>query len=161
MPSLRNSPRIRSAPHKRLFLAISLINATVSAAIFGLGAVALDVYFQNSRASLAVPPQKCLWLDDEKRLFPGPNGSCQQHQEHPIGLLANRSFDLSAEDNERLSEECVFGHEFGLVSGKVSHGSQLERGGSWFCPVDEVVLDRLEAYVCQSFDEGEKAMHSV
>jgi hypothetical protein len=24
-----------------------------------------------------------------------------------------------------------------------------------------VMLDRLEAHVCQSFDEGEKAMHSV
>jgi hypothetical protein len=158
---LSNAPRIRSAPHKRLFLAISLINATVSAAIFGLGAVALDLYFQNSLNPWRCHRRSVVFLDDEKRSFPGPNGSCQKHQEHPIGLLENRSFDLSAEDDERLSEECVFGHEFGLVSGKVSHGSQPERGGSWFCPVDEVMLDRLEAHVCQSFDEGEKAMHSV
>jgi hypothetical protein len=108
-----------------------------------------------------MPPQKRLWLNDEQGLLPGPNHPRQKHQEHPIGLLENRSFDLSAKDDEFLAEECVFGHEFGLVSGKVSHGPQPERGGSWFCPVDEVVLDRLEAHVCQTFDEGEKAMHSV
>jgi len=48
-----------------LSLAISLINATVSAAIFGLGAAALDLYFQKSRASLAMPPEQRLWLDNE------------------------------------------------------------------------------------------------
>jgi len=112
-----------------------LINATVSAAIFGLGAVALDVYFQNSLNPWRGHRRSVVFPNDEKRLFAGPNGSCQKHQEHPIGLLENRSFDLSAEDHERLSEECVFGHEFGLVSGKVSHGSHPERGGSWFCPV--------------------------
>lgn len=41
---LSNSPRIRSAPHSRLSLAISLISATVSAAIFGLDTAALDLY---------------------------------------------------------------------------------------------------------------------
>jgi hypothetical protein len=45
-PSLSNSPRIRSAPHSRLSLAMSLINSTVSVEIFSLGVAALDVYFQ-------------------------------------------------------------------------------------------------------------------
>ncbi len=54
-PSLSHAPRIRSAPHRRLSRAISLSNATVSVAIFGLGAAALDWSFQKSRASLAVP----------------------------------------------------------------------------------------------------------
>ena len=48
MPSLSHSPRIRSAPQSRLLLAISLINATVSAGIFGLAEAALDLYFQYS-----------------------------------------------------------------------------------------------------------------
>jgi hypothetical protein len=47
-PSLRNSPRIRSAPHRRLLLAISLIKATVSGDILGLVEAALDLYFQYS-----------------------------------------------------------------------------------------------------------------
>jgi hypothetical protein len=138
-----------------------LIKATVSAESFGLEEAALDLSFQYS-----LNPWRCQrrsvsgWTSDV-RLLPGPNGSCQEHQEHPIGLLEDRSFDLPPKDNELLPEEGVFGHEFGRVSGKVSHGSQQERGGSWFCPVDEVVLDRLEAHVCQSFEEGEQAMHSV
>jgi len=48
MPSLRSSPRIRSAPHSRLSLAISLIKATVSEDILGVGAAALDLYFHKS-----------------------------------------------------------------------------------------------------------------
>src|SRR6266566_9241534 len=49
MPSLRNSPRIRSAPQSRFCAAISLIKVTVSAGIFGLEDAALDLYFQNRR----------------------------------------------------------------------------------------------------------------
>jgi hypothetical protein len=37
---------MRSAPHRRLLLAISLIKATVTAEIFGLAETALDWYFQ-------------------------------------------------------------------------------------------------------------------
>jgi len=48
MPSLRNSPRMRSAPHNRLSLAISSIKATVSAEILGVAEVALDLYLQKS-----------------------------------------------------------------------------------------------------------------
>src|SRR5258706_567504 len=49
MPSLSNSPRIRSAPQSRFCAAISLIKATVSADIFGLEDAALNLYFQNRR----------------------------------------------------------------------------------------------------------------
>ena len=49
MPSLSNSPRIRSAPQSRFCPAISMIKATVSAGIFGLEDAALDLYFQNRR----------------------------------------------------------------------------------------------------------------
>jgi len=45
---LEQFSRIRSAPHSRLSLAISLIKATVSGEIFGLESAALDLYFQYS-----------------------------------------------------------------------------------------------------------------
>src|SRR5215467_10489150 len=48
MPSFNNSPRMRSAPHRRLSLAISRIKATVSWEILGVGEGALDLYFQKS-----------------------------------------------------------------------------------------------------------------
>jgi hypothetical protein len=49
IPSLSNSPRMRSAPQSRLFLAISLINAIVSVATLGLAVLAFDLYLQKRR----------------------------------------------------------------------------------------------------------------
>ncbi len=46
MPTLSNSPRIRSAPHSRLSLAMALINSMVSAEILGVAELDLDLYFQ-------------------------------------------------------------------------------------------------------------------
>jgi hypothetical protein len=63
-PSLSNSPRIRSAPYSRLSLAISLINSTVSVEIFGLGAAALDVYFQYRFNPWRCQREPRLWLNE-------------------------------------------------------------------------------------------------
>jgi hypothetical protein len=71
-----------------------------------------------------MPAQDRLWLDDDQCLFPGPNQSREKHEEDPIPSGIDRSFDLSAQDNQLLSEERVFYHEFGLASGKVSQRPQ-------------------------------------
>ena len=160
-PSLSNSPRIRSAPHSRLSLAITLINSTVSVEIFGLGAAALDLYFQYSFNPWRCQREPRLWLNDEQRLLPGPYCSCQKDQEHPVGLLEDWSFDVSAEDDEWLAQKCIFCHEFGLASGKVCQRPSYESGIGWFGPVDEAVVERLKAHACQAHDEGENSMHSV
>jgi len=68
---------------------------------------------------------------------------------------------MSAQDNERLSQECVFCHEFGLASRKVDQRSQDKRGVGWFGPIDETVVERLKAKADQTRDEGENLMHSV
>jgi hypothetical protein len=47
-----------------------------------------------------MPAQKRLWLDEEKRLFPGPNHPGENHQEKSIGLQIDGVFDLSTEDDE-------------------------------------------------------------
>jgi hypothetical protein len=118
--------------------------------------------FPIESASLAMPAQKCLWLNDEQGLFPGPNGSCQKDQEHPVGPLEDRSFDVSAEDDQLLSEEGVFCHELGPASGKICDRSQQERGGGvWFGPVDEAMVKRLNVKSCQPFDEEKNPMHSL
>src|SRR6266516_2205637 len=44
--ALSNSPRMRSAPHSRLLVAISLIKEIVSGEIFGVAEAPLDLYFQ-------------------------------------------------------------------------------------------------------------------
>jgi hypothetical protein len=60
-----------------------------------------------------------------------------------------------------LPQEGVCCHELGLVSGEVSHGSHDERGGGWFGPVDETVVERLKAKASQTRDEGENPLHRV
>ena len=113
MPILSNSPRIRSAPQSRFCTAISLIKATVSAGIFGLEDAALDLYFQNRRASLAMPLEQRLWLGNEQGLFPGPNCPRQKNQEHPVRFGTGGSFHLSPDDDQLLTKKRVFLHLIG------------------------------------------------
>ena len=145
IPNLSNAPRIRSAPHSRLSLAISLMKATISADILDLRVAALDVYFQKSRKPWRCHRSNVVFLNDEEGLFPGSNHSCQKHQEHAVRFGTGRSFHVSAQDNERLSQECVFCHEFGLASRKVGQCSQDKSGVGRFGPVDETVVERLKA----------------
>jgi hypothetical protein len=108
-----------------------------------------------------MPPEQRLWLDNEQGLFPGPNRPRQKNQEHPVRFGTGRSFHLSPEDDKRLSKERVFCHEFGPASGKVCQRPQQERGGVWFCPADEAVVERPKTKACQSLDEGENPLHSA
>jgi hypothetical protein len=71
---------------KRFCAAISLSNATVSGDFCGWEEAAVDVSFQNRRASLPMPPQEPLWLDHEKRLFAGTRRSIFAH----VGRLTCR-----------------------------------------------------------------------
>ena len=50
-----------------------------------------------------MPPQQCVWLNDDERLFPCPNHPCQKDEEQPIRLRACRPFHLPLEDDELLS----------------------------------------------------------
>ena len=50
-----------------------------------------------------MPTQEGLRLDEEKRLFPGPNYAGQEHQEKPVRLLVCWWLDLPAQDDELLS----------------------------------------------------------
>jgi hypothetical protein len=93
--------------------------------------------------------------------FQVPARPCQNNQEHPIRIGTGRSFHLSPEDDQRLSQERVFCHEFGLASGKVCQRPQDKNGGGWFCPGDEAMVERLKTKACQPFDKGENPMHSV
>jgi hypothetical protein len=114
----------------------------------------------------AAHPRRCqreprLWLDNEQGLFPGPNSSCEQYQEQPISFGTGGSFDLSAEDNQRLSKERVFCHQFGLASGKVCQHPHHERGGGFrFGPVSEALMKQLKAKACHLYNEEKNPMHS-
>ena len=94
-------------------------------------------------------------------MFPVSSHLGQKHQEHPIRFGTGRSFHLSAEDNELLTEERVFCHKFGLASGKICQRPQHRRGGVRFCPGDEAVVERLKTKACQPPDTGENPKHSI
>jgi hypothetical protein len=152
---------MRSAPHRRLSLAICLIKSTVSWEILGVRKAARDLYFQKS-----LKPRRChreprLRLDNEQRLLPGASDPGQQHQEYAIRLGTGRSFHLSPKNNELLTQQCVFCDEFGLVSGKVSQRPQQQRGGVGFGPGDVAAVERLKAKTCHSRHEGQYPLHSV
>src|SRR5262249_19712598 len=137
MPSLSNSPRIRSAPQSRLSLAISLPQRYGLSGYFRLGRNCSRFVLPEKSKSLAMPPEQRLWLDNEQDLFPGLNRSREKNQKHAVRLGTGRLFHLSTENDQRLSQECVFCHEFGLASAKVSQHPQQERGGVRFGPGDE------------------------
>ncbi len=94
---------MRSAPQSRLFAAICLINVIISDESLGLLERAFDLRFQNKRKSSRCQREIRLWLDKEKRLFPGPNHPGENHHEKPIGLPVDGSFDLSTEDDQLVS----------------------------------------------------------
>ncbi len=107
-----------------------------------------------------MPTQERLWLDDEQRLLPCSYHPGQKHQEQPIRCGTDRSFHLPSENNELLTQECVFCHELGLATGLVCQCAQQERGGVRFGRGDEAVMERLKTKICQPRDEGENPLHS-
>jgi len=111
--------------------------------------------------ALAMPPQQCLWLDNDEGLFPALNYPCQKNQKHPVRFGTGGSFHLSTQDDQLLTQECVFYHELGLASGKVCQRPQQERGGVWCGPGDVAVLERLKAKTYQPLEKGENPMHSL
>ena len=103
---------MRSAPHKRLFSAIVLINATVSAGILGCLEAALDRSPPEPAERLTMPAEEGIGLHNEKRLFPVPDGSREYDQKQPIGPGTCWALHLTAEDDQLLAQQRVFGNEF-------------------------------------------------
>ena len=50
-----------------------------------------------------MPAKNSPRLDNEEGLFPGPNHPGKKHQEKPVHLPVDRSFDLSTKDHQLLS----------------------------------------------------------
>ena len=99
---------MHSAPQSRLLAAISLINLMVLCESLGLLERAFDVCFQNTRKSSRCQREIRLRLDDKERLFPGLNHTSEKNQEHSIYFPVNRSFDLSTQDNQLVSQQRIF-----------------------------------------------------
>ena len=136
---------MRSAPQSRLCTVISLIKLIVSGESLGFPACACDLRFQNIRKSSRWKPQQRLWLDKEKRLFPGPNHAGQKHQEKPVSLPADGLFDVSTKDDQLVSSQGVFREQFGFASGQIGECSEHKRDRSWFDPTRNTLLEGVKA----------------
>ena len=58
--------------------------------------------------ALTMPPQKCLWLNNDEGLFPGPHHACQKHQEYAVSPGTGRPFHLSTQDDHLLTRASRF-----------------------------------------------------
>jgi hypothetical protein len=152
---------MRSAPHSRLSLAISLPQRHGLSGYLWFGHTRSRFVLPEQAKSLAMPSEQRLWLDNEQGLFPGLNRPRQKNQEHPVRFATGGSFHLSAEDNELLAKKRVLCYEFGPAPGKVGQCQEQERGGVRFCPVDETVVEQLKTTTCQPLDEDENPTHNV
>jgi hypothetical protein len=136
---------MRSAPQSRLLVAISLMKLITSGESLGFLERAWDLCFGEQAKELTMPAQKRLWLDEEKRLFPGPNHSGQEHEEKSVRLAVNWLLDLPMEDDELLSQERVFRDQFRFPLNKVRECAEHKGGCRWFDPTQETFLERVKA----------------
>ncbi len=82
MPSFKSSPRIRSAPHSRFFVAISLIKLTVSGGDPAFDAPGPGSPTPEHSKPLAMPPQDGLGLHNGQGAAPrGQDGGCDEKAE--------------------------------------------------------------------------------
>ena len=106
-----------------------------------------------------MPAQSCLWLDDEERLFPGPNHSCQENEEQAIGFRAYWPFHLSPDDDEVLAQEGIFGDELGLASVKIGEGGERQGGPERFGPTSKARGECMQAANLQLLERGKNTSH--
>src|SRR5260370_15111220 len=98
--SLSNSPRIRSAQKTSIVCCHLFDQVDGLKREPRLSRVRLGFVLPEHTEKLTMPVQKRLRLDDEERMFPGPNHHGQKHQEKPVRLPVDRSFDLSTKDDQ-------------------------------------------------------------
>ncbi len=78
-----------------------------------------------------MPPEQSVWLHGHERLLPGSNQPGQQDEENAICFRACWPFHLPLEDNELLSQEGIFGDEWGLLllrSVRAANGKEVLSG---------------------------------
>ena len=63
-----------------------------------------------------MPVKKCVWLNNEKGLIPELGKTREQNEAETLMLGEQRSFHLSTEDNELLTQEGILPNQIGTVA---------------------------------------------
>ena len=67
-----------------------------------------------------MPPEERIRLHNQQGLAPGTNAAGQQHQNLPVVLGEFGAINLALKDHQLLTQEHVFGDEFGFATVQVS-----------------------------------------
>ena len=102
IPSLSNSPRMRSAQKTPIVPCHLLDQCDRLWRELRLSRISLGLALPEQAEEFSMPPKHYLQLRNEERLLPGPHHPRQKHQQEPIGLPASRLFDVSTQDDELL-----------------------------------------------------------
>jgi hypothetical protein len=101
-----------------------------------------------------------IWLNDEQRLFPVPDGPRQHQQEEPIGPSARWALDLTVEDDQLLTEQRVLSDEVFPGAGQILQGSHEEGATRWPRPLQYTLLDPPERALESALERSEHSSHS-
>lgn len=90
---------------------------------------------------MAMPAEEGVGLDNHERLFPVAGSPCQDDQEQPIRLGRCWALHLTAENEQRLSKEHVFGDEISPGTSKIGEHSTQHGVGGWARPLVQALVD--------------------
>jgi hypothetical protein len=100
MPSLSSSPRMRSAPQRRLSAAIERMRVTVSRGTRGNGA--RERHRQRAEAD-TMPPEQCGRLHDEESFAPGGCDGRQGHGDDAVDAPEARARHRAFQHDELVA----------------------------------------------------------
>lgn len=124
---------------------ICRLKVIVSWERLGFLVCALDVCLQNKWKNSRCHRRSVSGRSSEESLFPKSTHPGEEHKKKSVRLSVPGMFHLSAEEDQLLSYERVFRHQFGLASGQID--TRIEcKGGRWeLHPWQNVFLKPMEA----------------
>jgi len=93
-------------------------------------------------------------------LLPSSSHPSQQDEEDAIGFGVCRPFHLPPEDDQRLSQEGIFGEKLGLASAKIAEGGQRQRGPKRFGPMRKARGECMPAAIHEAPEMGQHTSHT-
>jgi hypothetical protein len=108
---------------------------------------------------LTVPAEEGLGLDNQERLLPVPSSPRKQQQEEPVDLGTHWALHLTAKDNQLLTKQSVFGHEFSPSADQIVQCSHEVRAARWPRPLHYMLLDSIEEALESAVEHIEQRGH--
>ena len=117
--------------------------------------------FPEPTKEFPMPAKEGLWLDEEECLLPGPCHPGQKDQKKPVSFPEDGPFDLSTEDDQLVTQECVFRQQFSFASGEIGERAEYKGSRWWFDPTQKTFLERVNAEADALLDQSEHTTHEL